>query len=314
MVYLQYKKVIGMRLLVSRHLENFLAIYEARNMRRASESKGITQPALTKSLRTLEDDIGTSLFARTPWGLEPTEAGEALYRHACAIDQEARFAVLDMNGLLARRGGKIRIGVGPGLAVSSFPKILVDFRRQFPDIQVVAQVGLTRHLVEELLHDRLDVIATARPMADLPEHFSRDPLFSIQMAAIACSEHPLMAMPQVSSADLFNYGCVTFQESAEFVRHARQHFGAAPNNLNVVVETNSISVMLDLLGSTDCFAFVGDIIVPRAQQAGLQRLSVPELHWEMTIDLMCKRSLVDSRPIRALRDGWSAHSPVKTSL
>jgi DNA-binding transcriptional LysR family regulator len=308
MVCIQYKKVIGMRLLVSRHLENFLAIYEARNMHRASEIKGITQPALTKSLRTLEDDIGSALFMRTSWGLEPTEAGQTLYRHACTIDQEARFASLNMNNVLARRGGKIRIGVGPGLAVSSFPKILVDFRRQFPGVRVTARMGLTSQLVEELLHDTLDIVATARPSRDLPEHFSCSPLFTIQMAAIARRGHPLLATKNVRAKDLFGYGCVTFQESEDFVKRTRQLFGAAAEELNVVVDTNSISVMLDMLASTDCFAFVGDIIVPRAVQAGLQRLSVPGLQWEMTIDLMCKRSLAETKPVRALREGWLSQS------
>ncbi|ACI59479.1 transcriptional regulator, LysR family (plasmid) [Rhizobium leguminosarum bv. trifolii WSM2304] len=293
-----------MRLLVSRHLENFLAIYEARNMHRASGSKGITQPALTKSLKTLEDDIGSALFVRTPWGLEPTEAGQTLYRHACTIDQEARFASLNMNNVLAGRGGKIRIGVGPGLAVSSFPKILVDFRRRFPGVQVIAQTGLTSQLVEELLRDTLDVIATARPPRDLPEHFSRSPLFPIQMAAIARRGHPLLAPRTVRGEDLFEYGCVTFQESEDFVKQTRQLFGAAADKLNVVVETNSISVMLDMVASTDCFAFVGDIIVPRAIQAGLERLHLPDLRWEMIIDLMCKRSLAQTKPVRALREGW----------
>ncbi|MBU2483494.1 MAG: LysR family transcriptional regulator [Alphaproteobacteria bacterium] len=61
-----------MRLLISRHLENFLALYDARNMHLAAQKKGISQPALSKSLKVLEESLGATLFERTHRGLEPT--------------------------------------------------------------------------------------------------------------------------------------------------------------------------------------------------------------------------------------------------
>lgn len=278
-------------------------------MHKASHGKGITQPALTKSLKTLEDEIGSMLFVRTPRGLEPTEAGETLYRYARAIDQEARFAALDINNVITRNSSKIRIGVGPGLAVSSFPKVLVDFHRKFPGVQVMAQMGLTKQLVEDLMRDSLDVIATARPPQELPDHISCIHLFDIHMAAVCRTSHPLNSSGEIGIEELFEYGCVTFPESDEFIKHTHRLFGQAADKLNIIVETNSISVMLDLVASADYFALVGEIIVPRAMQAGLVRLPVPSLKWDMKIDLMCKRSLIDTRPVRALREAWAGYSP-----
>jgi DNA-binding transcriptional LysR family regulator len=52
-----------LRLLVSRHLENFIALYEAQNMHAAADRKGISQPALAKSLRIVEEEVGTRLFS-----------------------------------------------------------------------------------------------------------------------------------------------------------------------------------------------------------------------------------------------------------
>ncbi|WP_088676036.1 MULTISPECIES: LysR family transcriptional regulator [unclassified Rhizobium] len=296
-----------MRLLVSRHLENFLALYEARNMHKASLGKGITQPALTKSLKILEDEIGSMLFVRTSRGLEPTEAGETLYRYARTIDQEARFAALDINNVVSKNGSNIRIGVGPGLAVSSFPKVLVNFHRKFPGVKVIAQMGLTKQLVEDLMRDSLDVIATARPPQELPEHISCIHLFDIHLAVVCRKSHPLNSSKDIGIEDLFDYGCVTFPESDEFIKRSHQLFGQTADKLNVVVETNSISVMLDLVASADYFALVGEIIVPRAMQAGLVRLPVPSLEWDMKIDLMCKTSLVETRPVRALREAWASY-------
>lgn len=297
-----------MRLLVSRHLENFLVLYEMRNMRAAAERKGITQPALTKSLKTLEDEVGSDLFKRTARGLEPTEAGEALHRYAHAIDQEARFATLDIQRSAIEAKGLLRMGVGPALAVSSLPRVLVDFYGRFPNVQVSVETGITTHLIDLVIRGDLDVMVSARPDRPLPEHFAAVHLFSNRMQAICRRDHPLRQRAHVTIEDLCQYRRIGFLDDHDFDINARKTFGRRVENLTAAMRTNSVSVMLDVLAATDHFAIVNEIMVPRAEFQGLLPLTVDDPLWLIHIELICKLAFIDSRPIKTLLRAWGAPS------
>lgn len=296
-----------MRLLISRHLENFLALYDARNMHAAAVKKGISQPALTKSLRLLEDDLGAELFVRTHKGLEPTEAGDALYRHARAIDQEARFASMDIQDIHRNLGGRIRIGVGPILTLSIFPAVLVDFHRQFPLVEVTVETGVSSQLVESLARGNLDLVVTALPEQPLPEGYLGLPLIKSDMTVICREGHPLRSRGQASLDELSGFDLVGFTDDREFAEHARRVFGTRADKLRPVLQTTSLSVMFGILAATDYFAILSMMILPRARQEGLVRLPVDHGLWHIEIALMCKESLIGSRPVSAIRKALLAH-------
>ena len=291
-----------MRLLVSRHLENFLALYEARNMHTAADKKGISQPALTKSLKVLEDDLGTELFIRTHSGLEPTNAGTALFRHARVIDQEARFAELDIRDIHESMGGRIRIGVGPVLAVSSFPPILAEFHQQFPKVEISVETGISNHLVDGLMRESFDVVVTALPEVPLPDRFAAYPLFTTGMAVICRRGHPLERQQTIMRDELGDYGRVGFVEDREFEKKSRHVFGGRAGHLRPIVQTTSLTVMFGILAATNHYAIVSSMIVPRAEREGLVSFCPEEGLWSLDIELMCKASLADTKPIRMLRE------------
>lgn len=293
-----------MRLFASRHLENFIAIFEAGNLHKASETKGITQPALTKSLKRLEDDLGAELFLRTSKGLEPTAAGSTLYSHALKIDQELRVASLNISQLIHPTTGDFRIGVGPGFAATALPVLLTDFRKQFPGVKLTIQMGTTSQLVADLVHNHLDVIATARPERELPEEFTKLHLFDSPMHVICRHDHPLHGERDIDIARLSDFNCVAFRDGREMVRQLRRIFGNHANRVRLAVETNSITVMMGLLEMTDYFAIVGAHVLPKAEQNGILPLPIAHPLWNMHVDLMCKRALADTRPIRAIRRAW----------
>lgn len=295
-----------MRLLISRHLENFLALYDARNMHAAAETKGISQPALTKSLRLLEDDLGAELFVRTHKGIEPTEAGKVLYRHARAIDQEARFASMDIQDIHQNLGGRIRIGVGPILTLSIFPAALVDFHRQFPFLEVTVETGVSSQLVDSLTRGNLDLVVTALPEQPLPEGYASLPLIKSDMIAVSRRTHPLQSRGEAGLEELSDFSLVAFIDDREFEKNARRVFGAGAEKLRPVLQTTSLSVMFGILTATDYFAILSTMILPRAQQEGLESLPVKHDLWSIEIALMCKGSLVNSRPVSTIREALLA--------
>ncbi|WP_319518480.1 LysR family transcriptional regulator [uncultured Martelella sp.] len=297
-----------MRLLVSRHLENFLALFEAGNMHTAAQKKGISQPALTKSLQLLEDELDAELFERTHKGLVATETGHILYRHACAIEQEARFAALEIANMRGAMGGRIKIGVGQVLAVSIFPALLADFHRRFPDVEVSAEAGISTGLVQSLLRDNLDLVIAALPQATLPDRFVTLPLLSTDMVIICRTDHPLCREKSITPEALTAFRRVGFLEDREFESRARQCFGERSQSLRPILQTTSLNIMFGLLTTTDYYAIVSDMIVPKAEKEGLAARTMEGGLWTLDVDLICKASLASSKPISAFRKAFSAHT------
>jgi len=293
-----------MRLLVSRHLENFLMLFETRNMRVAAARKGITQPALTKSLKMLEDEVEGDLFKRTAKGLEPTDVGEALYRYARAIDQESRFASLDIQRSAIETRGLMRMGVGPALAMSSLAPVLVSFYRTFPKVEVNVGIGITTQLVDQVINGDLDVMISARPEQKLPEHFTAASLFDNRMVAICRDNHPLRRLRQVSIEQLCKYPRVGFLDDHDFDIHARKTYGARVDGMSTAMRTNGTAVMFDVLAATDNFAIVNEVMIPAARQRGLSPLGLDDELWVIHIELICILAFIDSRPIQTLLQGW----------
>ena len=297
-----------MRLLVSRHLEHFIALYAARNMHAAAERKGISQPALTKSLKLLEAELNTELFRRTRKGLEPTGAAHVLYRYASAIDQQARFASIDLPEYLRSFAGKLRIGVGPVLATSIFPAILVEFHKQFPMVEVTVETGISNRLVDALNNNDVDLIATARPEDSLGEEFETFSLFTSEMIVICRADHPLMRRCPVKLRDLSEYERVGFIEDREFEKKSSRAFGVQAQRMRPLLETTSMSIMFGILAATDYYAIVSHIMLPRARRDGLDQLAVQHDLWQIEIEMMCRGSLSGSRPVSAVRDLFMSHA------
>ncbi|WP_447926078.1 LysR family transcriptional regulator [Vreelandella sp. EE27] len=290
-----------MRILISRHLENFLVLYDAGSMHEAARRKRISQPALTKSLKLLEAEAGAELFVRTHRGIEPTLAGKALHRHALVIDQEARFASMNLAHLHHNLGSTLRIGVGPVLAVSSFPQALALFREEFTKLRIDIETGISEYLIDRLEQDRLDVAVTARPKGDLPESLSFKPLLHSPMVAIARCGHPLSYEERISLNTLTRYGRVGFTDDFEFSDWAKTTLTTHPNEIEAVLQTTSISVMFAILASTDHYAIVSSMILSRAKQDGLQLLPLSDPLWSLDIGVICKATLVTSKPVVALQ-------------
>ncbi|MGK6317335.1 LysR family transcriptional regulator [Neorhizobium sp. DT-125] len=289
-----------MRLLVSRHLENFLVTYETLNLHDAADLKGISQPALSKSLKLLEEEVGAPLFIRTSRGLEPTPAGDTLHKYARRLDQDARFASIDLQRSVDNLYGKMRIGIGPVLATTTFPKTIAEFHRQFPQISVTVETGVSSTLIAALDRDHLDVVVSALPEAPVPDSMVAMPLFTSEMVAIGRKSHPLA--DQVSTFEQVSaFGRVGFVEDREFERNAAKALGQRAEKVSPILQTTSLSVMFGMLAETDYYAIVSDLILPRALDSNLVKLRCKSRLWSITIGVVCKLPISESRAVVALK-------------
>ena len=138
-------------------LEHFLLIAEHGTFTEAARRAHLTQPALSASIRRLEEELGGALFDRGRHGATLTAAGEALMPHALAAlaaVEDARRAVEQIEGLTA---GRVRIGAGATACTYFLPKPLAAFRRRHPEIRFLLRETTTDEALDGLSEGSLDL-------------------------------------------------------------------------------------------------------------------------------------------------------------
>src|SRR3974377_1236769 len=114
-----------------RHLRYFVAAAEEENVSRAALKLHVSQPALSRQIRDLEDELGFSLFERSAKSVRLTEAGKAFFSEARAVLQRAEQAVNHARAI-ARGGGELHVGYAPSPMVRIMPATLRAFQAQAP--------------------------------------------------------------------------------------------------------------------------------------------------------------------------------------
>jgi DNA-binding transcriptional LysR family regulator len=173
-----------------KQLEDFLAIVDCGSIRGAARVLGVSQPAITRSLRRLETDLGAHLLQRTPQGILLTERGRVFFgrvRAAHAELQKARDEVTEGSAT----EGSVSFGAGPAVSSLVVPQAVAGFRIQYPRVQLRIVEGFTQHLAPLVRDGTLDFGVGTRPQRKNDSMLTLKPLFTHELVIVARKGHPL---------------------------------------------------------------------------------------------------------------------------
>lgn len=159
---------------------------------KASAALGLGQPALTRSLRELEEITGAALFERHPRGVRPTAAGVAVVRLARRVLGELRQMEAELDALAAAEGGSVSVGVLPVAAVGVLPGALIALRAARPGLRVHLRQGRTEELLPLLASREIDLVVGRLYAPAVPDAFQRLPMWEEPIAVLARAGHPLL--------------------------------------------------------------------------------------------------------------------------
>lgn len=118
------------------HLRNVVAIVERGSLRAAARHLGLTQPAMSRSIQQLEQELDIVLFERNKFGMKPTPAGEIFLRRARSIQADIQRGLDEMAQYKGEDIGKMTVAFSMAGLVIMLPKILRSFRERFPKVRV----------------------------------------------------------------------------------------------------------------------------------------------------------------------------------
>jgi len=149
----------------TRQLAAFCAVVERASFSQAAEQLGVTQPAVSLQIRSLEKRLGVQLLDRSGRRVEPTDAGRRLYRSSLRLlaQEEQLLAELgeEAEGDLT---GRLELGASTGPGGTVIPVVLCEFQQRHPEVHVALTVSDTQRIVEEVARRELElgVVGAAR--------------------------------------------------------------------------------------------------------------------------------------------------------
>jgi LysR family transcriptional regulator, benzoate and cis,cis-muconate-responsive activator of ben and cat genes len=194
-----------------RHLRYFKAVAESLNFSRAAEQMHVAQPALSRQVRALEDELGTNLFDRNR-GVRLTDAGRTFYAQTCKILAQVDIAVASVRETPDRAGGELIVCNDWRLSGQFLPAAVAEFHRLFPRAEVT--------LRDLRYHDQLTALRTHKAHVGFVVRSvlgRRDDLNTLlvlrtKMAVVLPAGHPLAGESALRLADLADDTFVFFDE------------------------------------------------------------------------------------------------------
>ena len=181
-------------------LEHFLAVVEEGSFTRAAERMSRTQPAISQSIKKLEDEIGAPLFARDVHDLSLTEAGKVLVEYARKMVRARDDSMRELGALKSLKAGTLTIAAHESAAVYLLPAPLRQYLGRFPDVKV----GIYRSPLTEIPRQVMDREFHLGFVKDDPtfHELKTVVVHADEMVMVAAPGHPLSLRSEVHIRDL----------------------------------------------------------------------------------------------------------------
>jgi DNA-binding transcriptional LysR family regulator len=263
-------------------LEAIVVLAETLHFGRAADRLHVTQPALSKRVRRIEDRIGGRLLLRRYRDVRLTEAGRVLAERGRHLLRESA-ATVDLARAAARgEAGRLRIGFGIASILGLLPDVLLRFRRAHPRVELQLRDMSTPDQMVALLARDIDVGFVRLPLTDA--RLVVRPVLDERLVAALGPRSPWNARQGLRSLAGEPFIIVARDRSASFYNHVQSVCRAAGFTPRIVQEANELFTVLSLIG-----AGVGVSLVPRS--AALMRLpgvrfrglALPEAAWNVGV-------------------------------
>ncbi|WEN41920.1 HTH-type transcriptional regulator TsaR [Thauera sp. GDN1] len=232
-------------------LRALVQVAECSSIRAAARAMNLSQSALTKALRELEEDVGAELLTRSYKGIEFTAAGSVLLTRARLALSILDKAVEEVRLLHGGPGSRVVIAVTPMAGALVLPRVLREYERLQPNTEVHLTEGLLTQVLPDLIEGRLDFAIAVADAADLPYEIVFEPLGPAEAVLAAREGHPLAEA--TTWAELKDAKWVMNLSPGSLGRNLLSWLGQQglppPRHM---IRCASTMLMLELMQRTDC--------------------------------------------------------------
>lgn len=179
-------------------LKHFLKVAELSNFTRAAEAVGLSQPALSRSIMRLEEELGQPLFERQTRNVALTDSGKLLIERArriLSMVDDAKSEIHDDG-----QTGQLRIAAIPTIAPYFLPDRLRIFHQRYPQARIIVQEDTTENLLDKLTDGVVDIAVAAFPIN--AKYLQTEPLFDEELLLAMSVDNPLATKKSIYMKDI----------------------------------------------------------------------------------------------------------------
>jgi DNA-binding transcriptional LysR family regulator len=234
-----------------RHLRYFLAVAEALNFTRAAAQLRVAQPAVSRRVQDLEDEIGVDLLKRSPRGVTLTAEGKLFLEKTRHLLKLADESVEQVRALARGQYGNLHIGYAPSPTVEILPPALAAFQKAFPQVNVLLHDASRREIVAGLQDGALELAVLPEVMNMQAEGIQFEPLRAYPFCVALAPAHPLarlkaVPLEKIAAEPLVGFARQDYPDYYPLVERIFQPLGVKPK---LAVECDSASSMITAVES-----------------------------------------------------------------
>ena len=220
----------------------FLAVAELESFSLAAERLHITQPAVSKRIRQLEESVKTTLFDRIGKRSILTPNGLAFRPHAERILHEMKTFKADMSHQHNRPSGKLTLATSHHIGLHRLPQVLRDFKIEYPLVDLDLHFMDSEDACIAIANNELELAVVTLP-ENPDERLSLEPIWIDVLQVVLAIDHPLATMQNFTPAQLLEYPAI-LPSIGTFTRKIINHyFATKKDSMKIILETNYLETI-----------------------------------------------------------------------
>ena len=282
----------------TQNLKAFLLVAETCSFSQAAEMLHLTQPAVSKRIALLEEQLGAGLFDRIGRNVSLTEAGKALLPHAESVQRELDAAQQSVRDLAGNVAGQLRLATSHHIGLHRLPPVLSHFSKTYPEVHLDIEFMDSEQAYDEIMRGGAELaVVTLAPSseASLITH----PVWHDPLDFMAASDHELLQSGSAPTlASMAGYPAILPGLNTYTGQIIKGLFDQHGLQLQVSMATNYLETIRMM-----CSVGLGWTVLPRSMRdASLARLPVKDVSLERTLGLVYHRGRSLSRAASAFID------------
>ncbi|HTV41313.1 MAG TPA: LysR substrate-binding domain-containing protein [Candidatus Sulfotelmatobacter sp.] len=269
-------------------LHVFRQVAELRSLTRASKALRLSQPAVTKHIKLLEEELRLPLFVRSSHGVELTDAGTVFLKHVQTTERERAAILEQLQAPVGKLTGGIRLGGSMTITSYYLPEILLAFKTKYPDVRCTVVEGNTEFILGLLLNQRIDLGLVEGPCHR--REVQARPFYEDEIIWIASPSDALAGAKKVTVQNLIERPIISRELGSgtrKVVEGALRHQGIALAKLNIVQELPSTEAIKRMVAAGAGIGYASRLSVHQELASGkLARIHCPKMQIKRNFSIL----------------------------
>lgn len=265
-----------------KHLQYFIEVTDTGSFTQAANRLYITQPAISRIIKSLEEELGCTLFIRSRKKLVLTEEGEVVYQHAKNIEEQYEMLLAELDQFQQLKKGHMRIGLPSITNAFFFSKLIASFHRKFPEVTFQLEEDGSKRIEEKVYQEELDFGVVVLPTTQ--EGFASHAFIHEKLKLIVPIGHRFAQRKSITLNELENEAFIMFNKDfslRESIVKACKDAGFKPK---IILETSQLDFIEEMVASDIGITFLPDSTCQElTREVTAVAVASPTMEWRLAL-------------------------------